>query len=585
VKNVVTRNLRLKERLQKATQHSGLSLDTELQDDLLQLIDKYEDNIQELEQSDFRRIFWEQQISAIKATGKQGIRWHPFFIRWCLNIMQCSPKAYNAMRESNLIILPSQRTLKDYTHWFRPQVGYQVETFTQLYEDFKVSTLTEAQQNVVLVFDEMKIHEGLVFDNQTELIIGFVDTGDLNKKFKSFEAHLQKEEVDEQVATHILAVCVRGIFMKLEYPLGHFPTKGISAEELYNVIWKAVRLLMEIELKVVLMVSDGMSTNRKFFKFHKHNTNTKNGVVYKVRNLCDPSRTIWFMSDVCHLLKTTRNCWEHSSKNGTRHLEVNGYHILWSHLISLYEKSQAESGLYIGKKLKLEHVKLNPFSRMNVRLAAQVLSKSVADLFKVFRECEEPVNVYADTTETERFCRFFNRFFDCLNTRNLYEGKQKRNDDLLPYTSSDDIRLKWLENDFLSYLEEWSNYAQSRIDVPAESRKKMMLSAQTLEGLKMTVYSFIEVVPYLLSLDGAEFILSERFNQDTVESYFAQQRARCGRGDNPAVQQVLYNSQSIRTSRTLASEKSSNIQKRKLFHDVQNLSEPLRKKRRTSSHN
>jgi hypothetical protein len=405
VKNVVTRNLRLKERLQKATQHSGLSLDTELQDDLLQLIDKYEDNIQELEQSDFRRIFWEQQISAIKATGKQGIRWHPFFIRWCLNIMQCSPKAYNAMRESNLIILPSQRTLKDYTHWFRPQVGYQVETFTQLYEDFKVSTLTEAQQNVVLVFDEMKIHEGLVFDNQTELIIGFVDTGDLNKKFKSFEAHLS------------------------------------------------------------------------------------------------------------------------------------------------------------------------------------LIYQSVADLFKVFRECEEPVNVYADTTETERFCRFFNRFFDCLNTRNLYEGKQKRNDDLLPYTSSDDIRLKWLENDFLSYLEEWSNYAQSRIDVPAESRKKMMLSAQTLEGLKMTVYSFIEVVPYLLSLDGAEFILSERFNQDTVESYFAQQRARCGRGDNPAVQQVLYNSQSIRTSRTLASEKSSNIQKRKLFHDVQNLSEPLRKKRRTSSHN
>ena len=34
------------------------------------------------------------------------------------------------------------------------------------------------------------------------------------------------------------------------------------------------------------------------------------------------SRYIWFISGICHLMKTTRNCWEHSSKNGTRHFEV-----------------------------------------------------------------------------------------------------------------------------------------------------------------------------------------------------------------------------------------------------------------------
>jgi hypothetical protein len=38
----------------------------------------------------------------------------------------------------------------------------------------------------------------------------------------------------------------------------------------------------------------------------------------------------------------------------------------------LYEKTQCDSGLYIGKKLKLDHLKLNSYSRMNVRLAAQV---------------------------------------------------------------------------------------------------------------------------------------------------------------------------------------------------------------------
>lgn len=42
---------------------------------------------------------------------------------------------------------------------------------------------------------------------------------------------------------------------------------------------------MEIDLKVVVIVSDGMSSNRKFFKSHKHKSNTKEGVTYKVQNI------------------------------------------------------------------------------------------------------------------------------------------------------------------------------------------------------------------------------------------------------------------------------------------------------------
>ena len=52
--------------------------------------------------------------------------------------------------------------------------------------------------------------------------------------------------------------------------------------------------------------------------------------------------------------------------------KVNECDIKWHHLVSLYEKTQCDSGLYIGNKLKLEHLKLTSYSRMNVRLAAQV---------------------------------------------------------------------------------------------------------------------------------------------------------------------------------------------------------------------
>ena len=72
----------------------------------------------------------------------------------------------------------------------------------------------------------------------------------------------------------------------------------------------------------------------------------------------------------------------------------------------------------------------------------QTLSKSVADSFKFCHEREAPQTIYQDTSETEKFCRTFNRLFDCLNTKHLYESSKKRNEDLMAYTDIDDPRFK-----------------------------------------------------------------------------------------------------------------------------------------------
>ena len=50
-------------------------------------------------------------------------------------------------------------------------------------------------------------------------------------------------------------------------------------------------------------------------------------------------------------------------------LQVNGQEIKWYHLVKRYEKNnneQCDSGLYIGNKLKVDHLKLTSYSRMNV---------------------------------------------------------------------------------------------------------------------------------------------------------------------------------------------------------------------------
>lgn len=53
-------------------------------------------------------------------------------------------------------------------------------------------------------------------------------------------------------------------------------------------------------------------------------------------------------------------------------IQNDGHEIKWAHLVELCEKSVADTGLYIGKKLTREHVQLTSYSRMNVLLAAQV---------------------------------------------------------------------------------------------------------------------------------------------------------------------------------------------------------------------
>lgn len=72
-----------------------------------------------------------------------------------------------------------------------------------------------------------------------------------------------------------------------------------------------------------------------------------------------------------------------------------------------------------------------------------MLSKTVADAFSLCRVIQPNAgSITNDTTETENFCRVFNKFFDCLNTRSLEEAARKRNKDVDCYRSGDDTRLK-----------------------------------------------------------------------------------------------------------------------------------------------
>ena len=100
-------------------------------------------------------------------------RWHPMIIRWCLQLKMISSGAYNVLRR--VLVFPCGHILRDYTHFIRAGVGIQAEVTEQLMSAVNMKNLNEYEKYVSVLFDEMKIKEGLVYNKNESRIVGFLD--------------------------------------------------------------------------------------------------------------------------------------------------------------------------------------------------------------------------------------------------------------------------------------------------------------------------------------------------------------------------------------------------------------------------
>ena len=136
-------------------------------------------------------------------------------------------------------------------------------------------------------------------------------------------------------------------------------------------------------------------------------------------------------------------------------------------------------------KLTNEHIKLTPYSKINVRLAAQVLSSTVSKVLLAYGPPE--------AAETAHFYSLMDRSFDIMNIRNMQSQEFEQKPILAPFTSVNDPRFLLLRNVFLKYFQDWLNSVeQHQGNFTKDARQKMFISSQTYEGLKITVNSITE---------------------------------------------------------------------------------------------
>ena len=162
----------------------------------------------------------------------------------------------------------------------------------------------------------------------------------------------------------------------------------------------------------------------------------------------------------------------------------NGKYLLWQHIVDVH-KHDLDNWLHMLPKLSADHILLNSYSIMRVKLAVQVLSDSVAVALR---------QVMGDEASESKLCEMMNKFFDCLNVQSLTEHKTRNKPAVKPYTDVNDVRLNWLQTD-LSYLSTWKNNIQQRgNNFTATAKAKMFISWQTFEGFKIISYLTMEVV-------------------------------------------------------------------------------------------
>ncbi len=247
---------RLKAKLAMVVERQGVEVDSGTNDDLCSITQSEAVKVMEaFPPGSFQRIFWEQQVDAVSRKDVRGMRWHPLMIRWCLYLRHRSSGAYETLRNSGCLVLPSQRTLRDYTHFVKATPGFSMEVDQQLMKAASIETVEEWQKCVILLLDEMHIREDLIYEKHSGALIGFANLGEVNNHLLAFERTMSSDQSSPlPLAKSMMTFMVRGLFTSLHFPYAQFPCAKVTGDLLFDPFWEGVFRLERCGFKVCVGV-------------------------------------------------------------------------------------------------------------------------------------------------------------------------------------------------------------------------------------------------------------------------------------------------------------------------------------------
>ena len=92
------------EEMKAEIERASITVDDEMSKDVVSILS----NIGSQKMTPFMELFWQQQKKMLQTSSK-GVRYHPMIIRFCLSLATKSPSCYEELRNSGVLVLPSQK--------------------------------------------------------------------------------------------------------------------------------------------------------------------------------------------------------------------------------------------------------------------------------------------------------------------------------------------------------------------------------------------------------------------------------------------------------------------------------------------
>ena len=444
--------------------------------------------------------------------------------KFALTLHFYSPRAYSFLRP--VLSLPAPSSIANWTSSVNCDPGIFYDVFNFLQEKSKND---QNYKHCALLIDAMAIKSSILFDKSIGSYVGFVDFG------KDIEATGDPDKP----ATEALVFLLVGLKVHWKTPIGYIFCDKIKAYNLTCFISKILDISYSFDIHIHSITFDGAQSNFKSVvsfgaSFGKEVDDIKPNFVYG-----SFENPIHVIPDPCHMLKLARN----ALNDIGIFIDKDGNQIKWSYIKALHEIQEFE-GLKFANKLSKKHIEFQRH-KMNVKVAAQTFSNSVADAIEFLLLSGHPLFIGSEATIS--FIRVIDKLFDMLNSRSRY-GKYFK----MPLFLSNKEYWETFLTESISYLSCLKDI--NGTPLLKHRRKTFVL------GLISAAISIKNLAVEILNLPSFEYLLTYKFSQDHLELLFACIRGKNGFNNNPNVIQFKSSLKRILLRNSIIGSKYANCE-------------------------
>lgn len=416
-----------------------------------------------------------------------------------------SPRAYRYVRRVFDTCLPHPRTVERWYSSVDCKPGFTGDALRALEAHSSVAASKGNLVACALMMDEIAIRQKLEWDGSK--YHGYIDFG------------TKLDDDSLPVAKEALTFMVVGINDNFKLPVGYFLIDGLDAMARSNLVNQCIEKLHSVDINVASLTFDGAASNLAMAKILGCNFDFGGGKFITTFPHPITQSPIAIFLDPCHMLKLVRN----TLADKKSMVDGNDQFVNFEYIEKLHKLQQAE-GLHFGNKLRSAHIAWYK-KKMNVKLAAQLLSESVATSLEFC--LQEKLPGFEGCEATIKFIRLFNTLFDLLNSRNLKSYGFKR-----PLQASNEADVKSFVSEARVYISSLKE-ARNGKNILVSNRKTGFL------GFLICVESMLALYESLIVTGRfhMSFLCMFKISQDHLELFFGKIRSLGGCNNNPSARQ------------------------------------------------